>query len=347
MKIGNYEIGPHKPVYIIAEAGVNHNGDIEMALELVRQAKLAGADCVKFQTFKAEAIVTQSAPKAKYQTLVTDPAESQLAMLKKLELDFDAYRAITSLCKELGIQFLSTPYNFNDVDFLLSVGVDAFKVASGQLVELPFLKYLAGMKKPILLSTGMSTLGEVEAAVDAIKEQGLEDLVLLQCTTNYPSSHQDANIRAMLSMQRAFDCLVGYSDHTVTDHAVFASIALGASVIEKHFTLDKELPGPDHSSSLNPREFKAMVEGVRLTERVLGSFVKRPSAAEKANIQGMRRSLVAIVEIPAGEIIQREHIAFKRPATGLSPNLLDQVVGRKAKLTICADTPITMNAIDW
>ena len=346
-ELGGRTIGPGQPAYVIAEAGVNHNGKLQLALDLVRAAKKAGADCVKFQTFKAEAIVTSKAPKANYQLKVTDPQETQLAMLKKLELNEGHYKEIMGLCKELGIQFLSTPYNFDDVDFLEALGVDGFKIASGQLVELPFLADVARRGKPLLLSTGMATFAEVSEAVATLRASGNVRFAVLQCTTNYPSAMSDANLRAMVAMRDALEVIVGYSDHTEADHAVFASVALGATVIEKHFTLDRTLPGPDHSSSFEPSEFARMVQGVRLVEQALGSPVKRPSAAETSNIQGMRRSIVSLIDVPAGGILTRANLAFKRPATGLQPSRLAGVVGKKARKTIQADTPLTEDMIDW
>ncbi|MBI3543652.1 MAG: N-acetylneuraminate synthase [Deltaproteobacteria bacterium] len=347
LSLGGKKIGPGHPVYVIAEAGVNHNGDVKLALDLVREASKAGADCVKFQTFKAEAIVTQKAPKAAYQLQVTDPGESQLAMLKKLELSKNAYGELIALCKKLGIQFLSTPYNFNDVDFLEEVGVDGYKIASGQLVELPFIEYVARLGKPIFVSTGMATMDEVADCVKTIRAAGNEQFVVLQCTTNYPSPTADANLRAMLTMGEKLGVTIGYSDHTETSHAVLASVALGATVVEKHFTLDRKLPGPDHSSSYEPREFAELVSGIRLVEQAMGSAVKTPSALEARNTVGMRRSLVAVVDIKAGAEIRREQLAFKRPATGLKPNLLNQVVGKRARKDIAADTPLTEDQIEW
>jgi N,N'-diacetyllegionaminate synthase len=346
-KLGEKEIGPGKPVYIIAEAGVNHNGDPESAIELVIQANETGADCVKFQTFQAEEIVTKSAPKAAYQLKLTDPKETQFQMLKNLELQVEDYKKIIETCKENGIHFLSTPYNFKDVDFLNELGVDGFKIASGQLVELPFLKYAANFGKPMVVSTGMATLGEVEEAVKTIRATGNDQIVLLQCTTNYPSIVEDANIRAMVTMGNALDVLVGYSDHTQNNYSVFAAVALGACIIEKHFTLDRNLPGPDHSCSLNRDEFTEMVNGVRDVERALGSAVKAPTIAESKNTVGMRRSIVANRLIPAGTVISQEAVGFKRPATGIEPRFLNKIVGKSARRDIYADMPIFFSDIDW
>lgn len=347
IKIAGRKIGAGYPAYVIAEAGVNHNGELQMALELVRQAKRAGADCVKFQTFKADAIVTRQAPKADYQLKGTDPSESQLDMLKRFELHEDDYREIMVLCKNLKIQFLSTPYSFEDVDFLQRLGVDAFKIASGQLVESPFLEYVARMGKPIIVSTGMGTLEEVREAVRVIRQAGNEKFVILQCTTNYPSAVEDSNVRAMVGMRETLGVLVGYSDHTLSDFSILAATALGAAVIEKHVTLNKTLPGPDHSSSLEPNEFQSLVRGIREIEKCLGHSIKQPTATEILNATGMRRSIVALADIMAGEEITREKLVFKRPATGLKPNMLPNLIGKRAKILIPADTLVDEGAVEW
>jgi len=347
IKIGDITVGAQHPCYIIAEAGVNHNGSLEMALDLVKAAKEAGVDCVKFQTFKAEAVVTAAAPKANYQLEVTDRAESQLAMLKKLELPLEHYNEIIAYCKKLGIQFLSTPYNYADADFLNDLGVDAFKIASGQLVEWDFLKYVAGFGKPMIISSGMANLAEVYEGVAAIRSTGNNQIALLQCTTNYPSSLEDANILAMKSMGDSMDILYGYSDHIPTNYACYASVALGAKVIEKHFTLDKNLPGPDHSSSLNPAEFTELVNGIRSIEKTLGDPVKRPTAAEIANTKGMRRSIVLVSDVTAGTVLKKEHLAFKRPATGIAPKRLEEVIGKEVTSDLGADTILMEGHLVW
>lgn len=334
-----------KPVYIIAEAGVNHNGSLEMAMQLVAKAKEIGADCVKFQTFRAEQIVTATSPKAKYQLEVTDKAESQFEMLKKLELGRDDFARIQARCKELGIDFMSTPYNPEDAELLHGIGVDVFKIASGQVVELPFLRQVAAYGKRMIISTGMADMAEVRDAVDAIRTVGNTDLVVLQCNTDYPSRIEDVNIRAMLTMRDELGVRVGYSDHVPNNHACFAAVALGAEMIEKHFTLDNALPGPDHSSSLEPEAFRQLVQGIRDIEKCLGDGVKRPSAREKANTYGMRRSMVAALDLPAGKRIGREDIGFKRPANGLAPKHLDEIVGKTLLKAMRADEPFTMDLI--
>ncbi len=334
-----------KKVYIIAEAGVNHNGDVELAKKLIVKAKEAGADCVKFQTYKTELIVTKTSPKANYQLNVTDPKESQFDMLKKLELGMEAYPELIELCNKIGIDFMSTPYTVQDADFLNSLGVIAFKIASGQLVELPFLKHIAQMGKPIILSTGMGTMQEVKEAVDTIRSNGKGHLTVLQCTTDYPSSIDDANINAMLTMRDVLKVDIGYSDHVENNYACYAAVALGAKMIEKHFTLDRTMPGPDHSSSLEIQEFEELVDGIRKIERSLGSPEKNPTPAELKNITGMRRSIVAIETIRKGELVSIEKIAFKRPLTGIPPKELDKVVNKKAACDIASDTQISFDMI--
>lgn len=341
IEIAGRPIGMNQPCFIVAEVGVNHNGDSQLARQLVREAKRCGADCVKFQTFQAEHVVTRNAPKADYQLKVTDPAESQLKMLKALELSKQAHRDLFNSSVDEGILFLSTPYSMSDAEMLNDLGVAAFKVASGQIIELSFLEALARFGKPMIVSTGMATLREVELAMDVIHAAGNDQIILLQCTTDYPSRVSDANLRAMCTMAKAFDCLVGYSDHTQGINAALAAVALGACVVEKHFTLDKNLPGPDHSSSADPDEFRSLTHGIRDIESALGSAIKQPSETESRNAVGMRRSIVAATDIPLGSVVTAEMLTFKRPASGISPALLKDVIGRIAKVNISADTLLT------
>lgn len=338
-------IGPGHPCFIIAEAGVNHNGDLSQAVSLVRAAKRAGADCVKFQTFSAERIVRDDAPKARYQLQTTDPAESQKAMLKNLELPAGAYPEILRACEEEGILFLSTPYSEEDVDFLDNLGVQAFKCASIHLFEPSFLAYAASKGKPLIVSTGFATLDDVRLAVDALRSAGNEQLILLQCTTNYPSRIEDANLRAMVTMHDATGCLVGYSDHTQTSVACVAAVALGATVLEKHFTLDKTLPGPDQSTSADPLEFAALVAAVREAEAALGSSVKQPCEAERMNAPGMRRSIVAKRAIPKGTTITADMLTFKRPGTGIPPAKLSELLGASAARDIQRDELLSLDQL--
>jgi N,N'-diacetyllegionaminate synthase len=316
-------------VFIIAEAGVNHNGSLELALKLADKAKEIGADCVKYQTFKASQIVTSSSPKAQYQLKVTDAQESQFEMLKKLELQKEDFAKIKAHCEKIGIEFLSTPYNPEDADLLNSIGVRAFKIASGQTVETPFLKYVAKFGKQMIVSSGMCDMNEVREGIEAIRSVGNEDIFLLQCNTDYPSKIEDTNLRAMLTMRDELKVRVGYSDHVPNNYACFAAVALGAEVIEKHFTLDKNMEGPDHSSSLEPAGFKELIEGVRAIEKALGTGIKVPSESEKKNTYGMRRSLVAATDLKVGTVIEEKHLGYKRPASGIPPKLIDQVIGKK------------------
>ena len=333
--------------YIIAEVGVNHNGDISIAKDLIKKAKESGADCVKFQTFKASQIVTKSAPKAKYQLKVTDSKESQFEMLKKLELDFEAYLDLIKYCKEIEIDFLSTPYNIEDLNFLENLGVNSYKIASGQLTEIPFIKSIAKKGKKILLSTGMGTLSDVFDAVEAIRSEGNNDIIVLQCTTNYPSKIEDANILAMNTIKEACGVKVGYSDHVANNFACYAAVALGAELIEKHFTLDKNMEGPDHSCSLTPSEFNEMVSGIRNIEMSLGSKIKRPSQIEVENSFGMKRGMVLIKEIEAGTLLTEEHIGFKRPLKGIPINMLSVVLGKKVCRKMFIDESLDYNCIEW
>ena len=334
-------------VYIIAEIGVNHNGNLDLAIEAIRAAKKAGANCVKFQTFKAEQIVTLQSPKANYQLKVTDAKESQFDMLKKLELNRKDYEVLLKICNEEEIDFLSTPYNKEDVDFLEELNVPAYKIASGQLTEIPFLKYVGAKQKRIYLATGMGTLSDVFNAVEAIRETGNPDICVLQCTTNYPSTTEDANVTAMLSIEQGCKVEVGYSDHVPENYACFAAVALGATVIEKHFTLDKNLPGPDHSSSLEPHEFADMVYGIRQIELSLGDGIKRPTETEKKNSYGMKRSLVVLKDMVEGEMLTEDIIGFKRPFNGLSPNYLNLIIGKTLNKSLKKDESLQFDSINW
>jgi len=335
--LGDSKIGYKYPAYVIAEVGVNHNGDINMALNLIKEAAKSGADCVKFQTFKAGRVVTKDAPKAQYQLKTTSVDESQEDMLKKLEMSMESYKEIIACCKKHNVLFISTPYNIEDVDFLENIGVSAYKLASIHVVEPWFIRYVAKTGKPIILSTGMATLDEVDEAVKVIKEVGNDDLVLLQCTTDYPSKLENTNLRAMQTMADTFGVIVGYSDHTTNNIASIVSIGMGAKVIEKHFTLDKSLPGPDQSTSATPEEFSRLVNDIRSAELVLGSLVKQPCSVEKANMVGMRRSIIAKCNIKHGSVITEGMLTFKRPAKGMSPSEFDSIVGLVAKKDIFID----------
>ncbi len=345
--IENRIISEASPVFIIAEAGVNQNGHLNMARELIEKAAACGADCIKFQTFSAERIATKSAPKAKYQLGTTDKTESQLDMLKKIELSPEHHMELKKFAEKSNMIFMSTPFNFEDIDLLESINVSAYKIGSGQIVEHPFLRRIAETGKPVLLSTGMSDLDEIAEALKTIREAGNEQVILLQCTTDYPSRIEDANLRVIPAFRSAFNTLTGYSDHTVGEEAAISSVALGARVIEKHFTLDRNLPGPDHSSSITPDELKSLIDKIHRAESSLGSTEKAPTEIEKENAIGVRRSIVASRNIKNGEIINEYNITFKRPATGLSPRLYDDIIGKKAARDILSDEILQMDMVQW
>ena len=325
------------PIFIIAEAGVNHNGSISLAKQLIEVAAKAGADAVKFQTFIAEELVSADAPKAGYQKQTTDASESQLDMIKKLELSKEKHQELMAYANHKNIMFLSTPFDNRSVDLLVELGVSLIKISSGEITNHPFLKYIAKKSLPIILSTGMSTLEEVAEAVSAINEAGCKNLTLLHCTSNYPARVEDCNLLAMKTMADAFDVPVGYSDHTPGIYVPLAATAMGACVIEKHFTLDKNLPGPDHRASLEPTELEDMVRGIRLVEKAWGSPVKAPVESELEVRDVARKSIVAKVDIPAGTVITEDMLAFKRPGTGVSPKDISTILGKKTKQLIKKD----------
>lgn len=341
LDIAGRKVGHGQPCFLIAEAGVNHNGDLEMARLLVRIAAEAGADAVKFQTFSAERTVTDYAPKAEYQLRSTDPAESQVEMLRRLELSDDAHRELLAESRRLGILFLSTPFDELSADFLETLGLPAFKIPSGEITNLPFLEHVARKGRPMIVSTGMATLAESEAAARAVTRAGNPGLILLHCTSAYPADPKDANLRAMRTMEEALGFATGYSDHTTGIEISLAAAALGACVIEKHFTLDRGLPGPDHAASLSPDELRALVSGVRRVEAALGHGRKEPAACEAEIAIISRKSIVAARVIPAGARITKELVAMKCPGTGFAPSMLDRVLGRSARREIPADAVIT------
>jgi len=331
-------------VLIIAEAGVNHNGDMEIAKRLVDVAADAGADLLKFQTFNAERLATQSAPKADYQNQTTDQAESQFAMLKQLELSIEMHEALITHCQQRNIGFFSTGFDIQSLDYLASLGAERFKIPSGEITNLPYLRHVGGFGKPVILSTGMATLGEIEAALEVLEASGTPrtQITVLHCNTEYPTPVQDVNLRAMCSIRDAFGVAVGYSDHTAGIEVPIAAVALGATVIEKHLTLDRNLPGPDQKASLEPDEFAAMVRAIRNTDKAMGDGIKRPSPSEAKNKPIARKSLVAAKPIHAGEQFTAENVAAKRPGTGISPMLWNEVVGRVAARDFAADELITL-----
>jgi N,N'-diacetyllegionaminate synthase len=329
---------------IIAEAGVNHNGDMRLARQLIDGAAAAGADLVKFQTFTADRLVTRTAGKAKYQQVTTDAAESQHAMLRKLELTREMHEELIAHCRVRRIGFFSTAFDLESVDLLASLGLDRFKVPSGELTNLPYLRRIGSYRKPVIISSGMASLGEIEAALNALEAAGVarEDLTVLHCTTEYPTPMADVNLRAMTSIGAAFGVPVGYSDHTVGIEVPVAAVAMGATVIEKHFTTDRSLPGPDHKASLEPQELRAMVAAIRNIEAALGDGVKRRRASEAGNVNIARKSIVAARPIRKGERMDETNLTVKRPGNGLSPMRWDDVVGRMAERDYAADELIEL-----
>ncbi|VVB88546.1 NeuB family protein [uncultured archaeon] len=330
-------------VFIIAEAGVNHNGDISIAKKLIDTAVKAGADAVKFQTFKAEKLVVQAAPKAKYQIENMGTDESQFEMLKKLELSSSAFKELFAYCEEKNIIFISTPFDEESADFLDDLGMEIFKIPSGEITNKPLIQHIAAKSKPILLSTGMSYLGEVEKAVIWINESWdrLDKkpvLTLLHCVSNYPASEEDSNLLAMMTMEAAFGLPVGYSDHTLGVEIPIAAVAMGAKVIEKHFTLDRDLEGPDHKASIESDELRAMISAIRNVEKALGDGIKKPIKNEAELRKIARRSLVLVRDVKAGETIAANDVTTKRPGTGIQPEFLDLIIGMQAKKNMNAES---------
>lgn len=330
VNIGGRWVGPGHPCLIIAEAGVNHNGDPSLAMKLVDAAAEAGADAVKFQTFKADKLVLESAPKAEYQTRGTGVEESQLAMLRRLELSEQAHRDLMAQCAKRKLLFLSSPFEEESAELLNRLDVAALKVPSGEITNLPFVERVARFGRPLIVSTGMATESEVAAAVDAICGAGNDQIVLLQCTSAYPADPADVNLRVMQTMAKRFGVPVGYSDHTLGIEIAMAAVALGACVVEKHFTLDRSMPGPDHQVSADPAELTALVRGIRKIESALGDGRKARAESERNTADVARKSLVAVADIPEGAIITAGMIGVKRPGTGLPPAQLNKVIGRRA-----------------
>ena len=329
---------------VIAEAGVNHNGDLSKALVMVEVAADAGADFIKFQTFKADRLATSLAIQAEYQTNNTNILETQREMLLKLELDELAHYEIIEHCSKYKIGFLSTPFDEISLDFLLSLGISLIKIPSGEITNLPYLRRIAQLGLPVILSTGMSEMSEVRDAIQVLQQGGVKhsDLTVLHCTTDYPTKMLDVNLRAMTALQREFKVKVGYSDHTMGIEVATAAVALGATVIEKHFTLDRSLPGPDHAASLEPAELKAMIYAIRNVSTALGDGFKAPRPAEVSNRAVARKSIVAACDIKSGELFSVKNITTKRPGTGISPMLWDDVIGRKASTDFKADDLIKL-----
>ncbi len=333
----------NQKIFIIAEVGVNHNGSLEFAKKMIDMAAWAGADAVKFQTFSADNLVTRNASKAQYQIETTPQSESQYEMVKRLELDLNAHKELMTCCREKGIEFLSTPFDLPSIDLLNGLGLQTFKIPSGEITNLPYLRKIGAFGKGLILSTGMSDLGEIEDALNVLEEAGTprSRITVLHCNTEYPTPFQDVNLKAMQTIAVAFPRVeVGYSDHTLGIEASIAAAAMGASIIEKHFTLDRNLEGPDHKASLEPDELKAMVIAIRNVELALGDGIKRPSPSETKNIPLARKSIVAARNIHKGEVFSEENITVKRPGMGISSMRWDEVVGQKANCDYRKDSLI-------
>jgi len=330
-----------KGVFIIAEAGVNHNGDVNLAYKLIDEAKEAGADAVKFQTFKAEKVLSKYTKMADYQKKNLGKEVSQIEMVKSLELSYNDFEKLKNYCDEKGIIFLSSPFDKESVDFLDKL-VPYYKIPSGEIVNYPYLKHIASKNKPIIMSTGMANLSNVEKALDTIYSvNNTVEIYLLHCTTNYPCPYDEVNLKAMLTLKEVFKLPVGYSDHTLGIEVPIAAVAIGAQIIEKHFTLDKNLLGPDHKASLEPNELKAMVNAIRNIEKALGNGIKKPNKSEKEIEKVVRKKLVATRDIKSGETISEKDIAIKRSNIGLSPDFLEVIIGKKIIKNIKEDEGFT------
>jgi N,N'-diacetyllegionaminate synthase len=348
VNIDNIIVGRGHPCLVIAEAGVNHNGDMELAHKLIDAAKKSGANAVKFQSFVAEDLVTPQAEKAVYQVQTTGSSGNQCDMLKALELTYSQQEELKAHCEEIGIIYLCTPYEEKSADLLKDLDVAAYKIASTDTNNLPFLRYIAKTDIPVILSTGMSSIGEVEDAVNVLKSNGLTGkIIILQCTSEYPVPINEINLQAMKTMEQAFDCPVGFSDHTPGIGASPWAVALGASVIEKHFTLNRNMDGPDHRASIEPHELKILTNMIRDVEAALGDGIKRPMPSEIKNKTIMQKSLTARRNIPGGKIIKAEDLVCRRPGDGLLPKWFDKVSGKKATRDIKENQTLTFGDVLW
>ena len=332
-KIGNRSIENYSNPFVIAEAGVNHNGNIKIACELIEQAALAGADIIKFQTFEAETLVTETAKKADYQLVNTSEAESHYEMIKKLELKKEDHFKLINHCKKHNIEFFSSAFDTESLEFISTLGLSRYKVPSGEITNLPYLRQMGSYKKPIILSTGMSDIQDIRNALEVLEKAGTprSKITVLHCSTEYPAPINEVNLSAMNTIKDEFNVEVGYSDHTSGIEVAIAAVALGAKIIEKHITLDKSMPGPDHAASAEINEFKLMVKSIRNIEIAIGDGVKQPTLAEKSNILIARKSVVASKFIAKGEEFSYQNITVKRPGKGISPMLVDQVIGSISK----------------
>ena len=345
IKFGRHSIGAGHPCFVIAEAGVNHNGDLVLARQLIDVAANAGADAVKFQTFKASRLVTAEAPKADYQKKGSGGGGSQLEMLERLELTREMHLDLMAHCRSRDIEFLSSPFEESSVDLLVELGLQILKIPSGEITNVPFLEHVARKDIPVILSTGMASLSEVREAVEIFGAAKDRNLVLLHCISSYPAPPEDSNLRAMNTMRAAFRVPVGYSDHTAGTEVALAAVALGACVIEKHITLDRSLPGPDHQASLEPAELECLVKGIRKVESALGHDRKEPVLSERNAADVARKSIVANCDIPAGCIITAEMLAMKRPGTGLPSAMAVRITGRRTRTAISAGTLISLEML--
>lgn len=344
IQIGKLTVGPGYPVVFIAEAGVNHDGSLEKAKKLIDVAVEAKADIVKFQTFKTDKLLVQNLDKCAYQK-VGDGGGSYADMIRRLELNEQMHIELMAYCKQKGIMFLSTPFDEESVDMLDELGVEAFKIDSGNLNNPYLVRHIASKQKPIVLSTGMARIGEIDEALQTIYSTGNHRIILLHCTSNYPPAISDVNLLAMNTIKMQFNTIVGYSDHTPGIPVSLAAVALGACVIEKHFTLDRSAKGPDHLASVEPHELKELIAGIRMISTALGSTQKHPVPAEKAVAQSLRRSVVSLVPIKKGTVITKEMVAIKRPGDGIAPKFFDLIVGRVAQKDIAGDTPLSWDQI--
>ena len=329
-------------VYIIAEAGVNHNGRLDLALKLCDAAKAAGVDAVKFQTWKTELIITKGTKKAEYQEKNLNNDDDQFTMLKKLELSYDNFQIVKQHCDEIGIQFLSTADETESLDFLVNLGMPFIKLGSGDITNIPYLRSVAKYGMPVILSTGMANLSQVAIAYDALQEAGVKDISILHCTTNYPCPMNEVNLRAMQTMKEAFKCRVGYSDHTMGIEVPIAAVAMGAEIIEKHFTLDQNMEGPDHKASLEPQELKYMVDCIRNIEVALGDGIKKPNASEVEISKVVLKSIVAKSPVKKGDTLTPDNLAIKRAGSGIPATYWDIIIGTKALRDFDIDEPITI-----
>jgi len=345
IKIGNIEISESSKIFIIAEAGVNHNGSFKIAKKMIDTAVEAGADAIKFQTFKTGNIITGDAKKAEYQIANTGSRESQYEMLKKLELKGDDFRQLANYAKEKNIVFLSSSFDKDSVDLLYRIGVPMFKIASGEITNLPLIKYIARKGKPIILSTGMSNLKEIKEALNIIRNEGIREIILLHCVTNYPAEMKEVNLKAIQTLRNVFKIPVGLSDHTIGITIPIAAVAMGACLVEKHFTLNKNFPGPDHQASLEPHELKEMIKAIREVEEAMGDGVKKPTKNEEKIKKIVRRSIVANVDMAQGTQIKADMLSIKRPGTGIHPKYLSRVVGKIARRGIKKDQVLTWQEV--